>query len=128
MVRPMKKRQIKASEVARYRTMYAGKQKYICPICEGSLTGKTALDHSHETGEIRATLCGTCNRSEGKAKKGAQYMAKITHLSKVDYIAWLKNLVKYLEFHKENPSGIIHPTWDVEEGKQKPIKRPRKNK
>ena len=116
--------QIKASDIPRYRKMFAAKQKYKCPVCGGSLaSGLTALDHSHTTGELRGTLCGPCNRAEGKVKVGAHYMMKITHLAKVNYLQWLKRLVAYLEYHTENPSGIIHPTFDLEKGKQKPRKR-----
>ena len=121
--------QIKAADIPRYRKMFATKQKYKCPLCGTSLaTGLSALDHDHSTGELRGTLCGPCNRSEGKAKSGAHYMMKVTHLAKTDYIQWLKNLVAYLENSIKNPSGIIHPTFDVAKGKQKPRKRVRRKR
>ena len=121
--------QIKHTDIPKYRKMFAGKQRYICPICHGSLaTGLTALDHSHTTGELRGTICGPCNRAEGKVKVGAQFMMKVTHLVRIDYLKWLKGLVAYLEYHAKNPSGIIHPTFDLEKGKQKPRKRPRRKK
>ncbi len=120
--------QIKTTEISKYRAMFATKQKYKCPICKSPLLTRAALDHSHTTGELRGTLCNTCNRNEGKVKKAIQYMAKVTHLSKIDYIQWMKNLISYLEYYKENPTGIIHPTFDVEKGKQKPVKRTRRKK
>ena len=120
-------RQIKSTEVPKYRKMYATKQKYICPVCGGSIaTGMTALDHCHDTGMLRATLCGTCNRNEGKLKKAMRYMAAKSHLVWSDPIQWLRNLANYLEHHKENPSGVIHPTFDIEKGKQRPVKRKKK--
>lgn len=119
--------QITDSDIAKYRKMFATKQKYKCPICGGNLANTvTALDHDHNNGMLRSTLCMACNRAEGKVKAGAHYMQKAEHLSKTNYIGWLKNLVDYLEFHFNNPSGIIHPTFDVEKGKQKPKKRRRK--
>ncbi len=82
-----------------------------------------ALDHSHKTGDLRSTLCGTCNRNEGKVLKAMVYMAKKTHMTWTDCIQWLRNLADYLEYHRDNPSGIIHPTFDLKTGKQKPKKR-----
>ena len=121
--------QIKTRDVERYRKMYAAKQRYICPMCGKSLAGDvTALDHDHSTGELRGTLCRPCNRAEGKVMAGAHYMMKVTHLAKVDYLKWLKGLVAYLEYHKKNPSGIVHPTFDLEKGKQKPRKRARRKR
>lgn len=121
--------QIKSTDIAKYRKMFAIKQKYRCPICGGSLaTGLPALDHSHTTGELRATLCGPCNRAEGKVKSGAHYMMKVTHLAKTDYLQWLKNLVAYLDYYSKNPTGIIHSTFDLEKGRQKPRKRAKRKK
>ena len=120
-------RQIKTAEISKIRGEFAIEQKYRCPICDGSLAqGIPALDHDHKTGQLRATLCGLCNRNEGKVLKAMTYMAKKTHKVWEDPIAWLRSLANYLEEHKENPSGLIHPTFDVSKGKQKPKKRPRR--
>ena len=117
---------IKVKEIPKYRAMYALKQKYQCGICKKPLgTATMALDHDHDTGHIRGTLCMPCNRSEGKVKAGAKYMQKVTHLAKTNYIKFLINLVKYLVYHQKNPSNIIHPTFDLELGKTKPTKRKR---
>jgi hypothetical protein len=45
------------------------------------------------------------------------------NLAYKDPVAWLRALARYLEYHKENPSGVAHPTFDVRKGKQKPVKR-----
>ena len=121
--------QIKTSEIAKYRNMFAAKQKYICPLCSGPLAGQTiTLDHDHKTGSCRSALCGTCNRAEGKVLKAAAYMAKLGHLSRVNVSQFLRNIADYIDYHRENPSGIIHPTFDLAKGKQKPVKRARKKK
>jgi len=126
--------QIKSNEISKYRSMFAAKQKYICPICKKSIAaGLVALDHSHDGkepdgGMIRGTLCNTCNRSEGRARRGAETMAKSNHMVKTNYIQWLKNLIIYLEFSMSNPSNIYHPSWDIQKNKQKPKKRKRKIK
>lgn len=124
-----RKVQIKKEEVIKYRNFFAAKQKYLCPICKETLVGKmVTLDHSHVNGNIRASLCNTCNRNEGKVIYAAQFYSKNTHLSKTDYIKWLNNLVEYLNYHLENPSNIIHHSFSLSEGKQKKIKRKYKSK
>lgn len=119
--------QIKTKDIARIRGEIATKQFYKCPICEGSLAvGIPALDHDHKTGQIRAVLCGLCNRNEGKVMKAMKYMAKSHHIVWTDPTRWLRNLADYLEYHEENPRGLIHPTFDIVKGKQEPKKRVRR--
>lgn len=120
-------KQLKSTaDVSNHRRAKAIQQKYKCPICKGTLSGKITLDHCHSTGHTRSTLCDSCNMSEGKVKAGILYMTPKTNLGYTDKIQWLKNLVKYWEYHEKNPSGIIHPTFDLKTGKQKPVKRKRK--
>ena len=121
-------KQIKTTEIAKYRKMHALKSKYLCPICGAPLKERVALDHCHATGMLRATLCGQCNRAEGKVKSGAQYMAPTNSLPRTDYIQYLENLINYLKYHRDNPSNIIHPSFDLATGKQKPVKRKRRIK
>lgn len=116
--------QIKTSEIPKYRRMIAGKQDYRCGICKARLAGSVqTLDHCHTTGRLRGVLCSSCNMSEGKVKKGAQYLSKSTHLSRTDYLSWLRALISYLENYNDNRKGVIHPTFDLTTGKQKPVKR-----
>jgi hypothetical protein len=55
-----------------------------------------------------------------------RYMTSKGHPAWANPIGWLRALADYLEYHKDNPSGIIHPSFDVEKGKQRPIKRRKK--
>jgi len=112
------------ADLKRYRTHYAVKQKYRCAVCDMSLANaKAALDHCHSTGMVRATLCATCNRVEGKFRKVATYMARKDHMVWTDHINWLREMADYLEHHQNNPSNIIHPTFDLKAGKQLPTRR-----
>lgn len=123
----MTTKQIRNGEIANYRKMYAAKQKYKCALCGCSIAkGMTALDHCHENGMLRATLCNHCNRAEGKVRKAMRYMAPKSHLVWSDETAFLEGLAEYIKYHKENPSNIIHPTFDIKTGKQKPVKRKKK--
>lgn len=120
-------RQLTTAAVSAFRKTKAAKQKYKCPICSGSLaSGKPALDHDHNTGQIRSVLCNSCNTSEGKVKAGILFRTPKGNLAYKDPVNWLRNLANYLEYHKNNPSGVIHPTFDLRSGKQKPVKRRKK--
>jgi len=122
-------RQITTREIPIIRSEKSVKQQYRCPICSGSLAvGVSALDHDHQTGLLRSVLCGTCNRNEGKVLKAMVYMAKKTHPVWMNPVQWLRRLADYLEWHEQNPSELIHPTFDVVKGKQKPKKRARRKK
>jgi hypothetical protein len=122
-----KLRVIKVSDIPEYRRMFATKQEYKCALCEGPLAGSTiCLDHDHKTGHVRAALCGTCNRAEGKVLKAASYMAKQGHLSRTNVLKWLFKMIKYIDYYNKNPTGIIHPSFDLKTGKQKPVRRKKK--
>lgn len=117
-------RQLRDAEVDACRKHYAAKQKYRCPLCNGAIAhGINALDHDHKNGMVRATLCQSCNVSEGKVLAGVKFRTPLGNLGYKDPVQWLRNLADYWEHHKTNPSNIIHPTFDLAKGKQKPVKR-----
>ena len=109
--------------IAALRKQFSILQKYRCPICKGPLAnGMIALDHDHENGMCRATLCQSCNVGEGKVKAGMLFRTPRGNLAFTDPIKWLRNLADYLEYHEKNPSGLIHPSFDTVIGAQKPKK------
>ncbi len=117
-------RQLRDAEVDQFRKGMAATQKYRCPLCLGSLAhGINALDHDHNTGSVRAVLCRSCNVSEGKVMAGVKFRTPIGNMAYQDPVKWLRRLADFLEHHSAKPSGIIHPTFDVAKGKQKPVKR-----
>lgn len=74
------------------------KEQVICSICGVSLEDyskrynkRFSLDHDHNTGDIRALICGHCNSMLGFAKDNTEILAKG---------------IEYLNFHSVNPSGI----------------------
>lgn len=78
-----------------YKAMIIG-QKGCCDICKQPETamrnGKLlalAVDHNHDTGEVRGLLCGKCNTFLGKAKED---------------IGILTNAISYLQKHAEKVS------------------------
>lgn len=63
-----------------YNSMYA-KQNGLCAICSkpDEVKGRRlAVDHDHETGQVRALLCGNCNRGLGNFKDDANMLIKAT--------------------------------------------------
>ena len=117
-------RQLRDTEIEPLRKSKSARQKYRCPICMGSIAfGINALDHSHVNGNVRSVLCTSCNVGEGKVLAGALFRTPKGNLAYTDTKQWLLNLVAYLDHHEKNPSNIIHPTFDLKTGKQKPIKR-----
>jgi hypothetical protein len=113
-----------ADDIARHRKAKSAMQKYSCPICRSSLVqGRATLDHSHKNGNCRSVLCNSCNVGEGKVLAALLFRTTTANLAYKDPITWLRNLANYLEFHRDNPSGIIHPTFDLKTGKQRPVKR-----
>lgn len=74
-----------------------------CAICKTEKVGKhgtAAVDHDHETGEVRGLLCSRCNTGLGQFK---------------DNITYLKNAIDYLENHAEKVFDTLmnsdSPIW-----------------
>ncbi len=63
-------------------------QSGVCAVCKNEcVTGKKlAVDHNHDTGEVRGLLCAKCNRGIGNFN---------------DNLDRLKSAVLYLEKHSE---------------------------
>lgn len=117
-------RQLRPDEVAAFRKHYAAKQRYRCPLCGGTLaSGTPALDHNHKNGLVRSTLCQSCNVSEGKVLAGLLFRTPKGNLAYSKPAAWLRKLADYWDYHEANPSTLVHPTFDLAKGKQKPVKR-----
>lgn len=84
-------------------------QNGLCPLCgkeiDLSIKGEGVIDHNHDTGEIRGVLHRSCNASEGKiANAAARWGAKSSDYR--DIIAYLKNVVSYLE---APGTGYVYP-------------------
>lgn len=62
-VRPRAKR--RGISVETYLAMER-EQGGVCLICKGNTNRRLAIDHDHETGEVRGLLCGKCNTGIGQ--------------------------------------------------------------
>lgn len=68
--------------LAIYNTMLE-QQNGTCAVCSGlCVTGRRlAVDHCHETGEVRGLLCSACNKALGLFKDNVELMNKA-----IDYL------------------------------------------
>lgn len=104
------------AQIAPVRAKLLGQQKYLCPLCQGSMKGgkkKPALDHNHQTGYLRDVLCLNCNGMEGKIFNLAR------RCGKGEELRFLQNLMDYWNKH-ETPQhgGLFHPTHKTSEEKR----------
>jgi len=110
-------RQLKRTEVQRFKQELYDKQGGVCPLCLEALPkelGKSALDHDHLTGECRGLLHMACNRAEGSVfntvarwgKQGKDYSS---------VIPFLERLIQYLQTHK---TGVVYHLHKTEEQKR----------
>ena len=73
----------------------------VCPVCKQSYgvgMNQAVLDHSHESGRCRSTLCASCNLFEGRLTK---YFNKLLKKKDVPAEEVLTNLVEYLKQSKD---------------------------
>ena len=48
-----------------------------CPVCDKAIDAEgSAIDHNHETGEVRGILCKSCNRALGLLGDSPETMAR----------------------------------------------------
>ena len=90
-------------------------QGWVCWICgdHPPRNKKLAIDHDHETGEIRGLLCLRCNALLGRARDNKYILqSAINYLEKPTYWTdydWVKN--KGSEFFKCSMKDINKIFW-----------------
>lgn len=115
-------RQLKSTEIQKFRNWALKKQRFKCPICSCKITDPV-LDHSHKkrvggTGLCRGVVCRTCNVFLAKSENNAvRYRIKIVDLPRI-----LRNIASYLE---KPHLPYIHPS---EKEKQPALKKQSYNK
>lgn len=88
-------------------------QNGMCCICQRELSRdvqQNHLDHDHaltgpQAGRVRGLLCNLCNGLEGVMKHKFNRSGLVAR--DIDYITWMKDLIKYLE--TDNSQQAIHP-------------------
>lgn len=113
---------LKPKEVKTTRLDLRAKQNYTCALCHLPLAeDKAVLDHAHDTGAIRATLHRGCNALLGKLENNHKRYG-------VNLDAFLKGVSGYIEQHKTNQTGLLHPSHRTPEEKKLLAKKRRARK
>ena len=105
-------RKLKRTEVVAFKQGLHKKQGGVCPLCLEKLPtvlSKCALDHDHNTGEVRGLLHLGCNKVEGSVFHS---VATWGGLGK-DYtkaVPFLERLVEYLKVSGEGVIYHLHKT------------------
>jgi len=72
------------------------------------------LDHDHATGAVRGTLHRSCNALLGKVENNhARFGVSVDSLP-----AFLHGAAAYLQRHKTNITGLLHPTHKTDDEKR----------
>ena len=97
-----KKAGIKNMTYERYEEMLI-QQDHCCKICgthKDGLTRELAVDHNHETGEVRGLLCGQCNYFLGIVSNNVDIFTKSLY--------YLKETTENVNFQNSSPAHIIY--------------------
>jgi hypothetical protein len=107
-------RKLKGAELKAFRLELLAKQGSKCAICnEFCPEDKAVLDHCHKGGQVRAVLHRGCNALLGKVENNApRYGVKLERL-----ISFLAGASAYIDTHRENATGLIHPSHRTPEEK-----------
>ena len=105
---------LKGKDVKPTRSLLLEKQGFKCAICQQDCSEEQAvLDHDHKGGHVRAVLHRGCNALLGRIENNAP-----RHGLKLDaLIQFLHGAAEYIDVHRENVSGLIHPTHKTPEEK-----------
>ena len=103
-------RKLKTTEIKKIKLELIEKQGGICPLCMipfSQLPSRDwCLDHDHETGAVRGVLCRNCNGNEGRI------VSRIIRSARgKPKLHWLSRLWHYLDKHKVNQTGLLHPSF-----------------
>ena len=106
-------RRLKTTEVAATRFTLLHTQGMTCALCKLPCTTLDAvLDHDHSTGAVRASLHRTCNALLGKVENNYKRYG-VKNLG-----AFCAGLAGYLQTHRVNQTGLLHPTYKTEDEKR----------
>ena len=100
-------RQLKAKNIREERERLLKEQNYICPLCHEIIEqGQAALDHDHDTGEIRGALHKNCNVAEGMMKSKFRRSGASKYCSFEDY------LFRLSEYLTKDHHPMLHPSHE----------------
>lgn len=110
-------------EVGEIRDRQIVQQGNRCALCGGLGVNKDpVLDHDHTTGAVRGTLHRSCNALLGKLENNhARFGVSFDKLPE-----FLHGAARYIQLHKTNVTGLIHPTHKTADEKRIAANRKRR--
>lgn len=109
--------QLKPKDVKQTREALHKSQGFSCALCgKPLLPNEAVLDHDHKSGAIRASIHRACNSALGAIERSYRYGIK-------DILAFAQGAAKYLELHKEDQTGLIHPVHGKKRRTKKRLKK-----
>jgi len=98
-------KQLKQADIKQVREQLLKVNEFICPICTQPLLPEdAALDHCHQSGLIRNTICKKCNSLEGVWRSR---MIRLGLKNTISYEQMLLNMHNYL---CQPPENLLHPS------------------
>lgn len=108
-------RRLTNSEIKTIRIGQIQQQGNKCALCGlPGVANDPVLDHCHKTGAVRGTLHRSCNALLGKIENNHQRFG----VKKENLAAFLHGAAGYLQKHRTNITGLIHPTHKTEDEKR----------
>lgn len=116
--------------------MLLKKQGGLCSICAKIINLKTqgrssdyALDHCHNTGEVRGVLHRSCNAAEGKVRHAVSRWGSKGNDEEA-ILTYLEGLTTYLRKHQNGTAGtgMMYPDHKTDEQKADAAKLKRRKK
>lgn len=102
---------LKTTELPAWREQRIKANGGKCPLCLAPIKSPCA-DHDHDTGQMRDTICRSCNSGLGQIER-AQSRFGIPNLA-----AFLHGAARYLQQHSTPQHGKFHPTHRTDEEKR----------
>lgn len=100
-------------EVEVIRNAQIAAQGNKCALCDlPGVAGDPVLDHNHSTGAIRGTLHRSCNSLLGKVENNA------ARFGVRDLGAFCHGAARYMQKHRTNITGLLHPTHKTQDEKR----------
>lgn len=114
----MEMRKLARSAMNTWKVRQLREQGGVCLLCRDpidlSIKGEGAIDHDHDSGEIRGVLHRSCNAAEGKVANAAgRWGAKSMDYRAIK--AFLRNLLEYLD---RPGTGLIYHDHKTPEEKR----------
>jgi hypothetical protein len=104
---------LKTTEVKPTRERLYLHQSGRCGVCSFHIVkGDDVLDHDHDTGAVRGVLHRSCNALLGKIENAYR------RFGVKDLAAWAQGMPTYLQKHRVNQTGLLHPTHRTDEEKR----------